>query len=117
MNDGNSCLDSLPKSMCPLCRTGFEAGDIRRLHIDRAQTPLTPTDPSRPDPDGESSQEAHRYQTDITRIVKAGAPASELRALIDNCHLWLKSQPHDQVINTIFTLWCVPAANVWILTA
>lgn len=45
----------------------------------------------------EYSHEARKYQSDITRIVKEGAPASELRTLIDNCHIWLKSQPHDQV--------------------
>jgi hypothetical protein len=44
----------------------------------------------------EYSHEARRYQTDITRIVKVGAPASELRVLIDQCHIWLKTQPHDQ---------------------
>ncbi|KIM81259.1 hypothetical protein PILCRDRAFT_506117 [Piloderma croceum F 1598] len=76
-----SCIDSLSKPICPLCRTGFEGGDIRRLHIDRGQSP---------------SRDAYRYQTDITRIVKQGAPASKLRALIDECHIWLKSQPHDQ---------------------
>jgi RING-type zinc-finger len=84
-----SCIDSLPKPICPLCRTGFEGGDIRRLHIDRGQSPRIPV---------ESLRDAHRYQTDITRIVKQGAPASKLRALIDECHIWLKSQPHDQVI-------------------
>lgn len=100
------CIDTLSKSkpICPLCRTRFESRDIRKLHIDRGQTPrpgaplLSISSPARPGVDIiEYSHEARRFQNDITRIVKEGAPASELRALIDQCHIWLKSQPHDQV--------------------
>jgi len=86
------CLGSL-RNICPLCRTGFEAENVRKLHIDRAETPPI----SKPDLlVVEVSQEARRYQTDITRVVKEGGQASEIRALIDQCHRWLKSQPHDQ---------------------
>lgn len=99
-----SCIDTLSKPICPLCRTRFEARDIRKLHIDRGQTPrpgaplLSMASPARPGVDIiEYSHEARKFQNDITRIVKEGAPASELRALIDQCHIWLKSQPHDQV--------------------
>lgn len=103
----------MPKPICPLCRTGFEAGDIRKLHIDRGLTPrislMTSTDPFG-DSDVDSFQEARRYQTDITRIVKQGAPASKLRVLIDECHIWLKSQPHDQVI-TFFPVY-LPMVDV-----
>jgi hypothetical protein len=106
-----SCIDSLPKPICPLCRTRFESEDIRKLHIDRGQTPHIPLLPfdesSESDEDDEISQEARTYQTDITRIVKEGAPASELRALIDRCHIWLKSQPHNQVTMPIFLPLCL----------
>jgi len=95
----HGCLDSLPKLICPLCRTEFDARDIRKLHIDRAQTPriglVTSTEPTS-DSEVESTQGARKYQSDITRIVKHGAPASDLRALIDKCHIWLKTQPHEE---------------------
>lgn len=96
------CLDSLSKPICPLCRTRFQTQDIRKLHIDRGQTPRIPLlahaePPSTSDEIIEFSHEARRFQTGITRIVKEGAPASELRGMIDKCHIWLKSQPPDQV--------------------
>jgi hypothetical protein len=94
------CLDSLSKPICPLCRNKFQPQDIRKLHIDRGQTPLiTDTETLKPGSEiVEYSHEARRYQTDITRIVREGAPTAELRTLIEECHIWLKSQPYDQVI-------------------
>ncbi|KZP34033.1 hypothetical protein FIBSPDRAFT_720330 [Athelia psychrophila] len=83
-----SCIESLSRPICPLCRTMFEESDVRKLHIDRSQSPRNPT---------AIAHEARRYQQDITRIVKEGAPASELGALISRCHLWLKTQAPDQV--------------------
>lgn len=114
-----SCIESLAKPICPLCRTMFEDGDVRKLHVDRTQSPRVPllTTGSPPNsaavpvpsrsPTGSSisptasSQEARRYQHDITRIVKEGAPASELGTLISRCHMWLKTQAPDQVTTSL----------------
>lgn len=101
----------------------FEESDVRKLHIDRSQSPrvphltsLSPTNagptpsPSRgPNTSGNPTaiaHEARRFQQDITRIVKEGAPASELGALISRCHLWLKTQAPDQVTSLKCTLGC-----------
>lgn len=91
----------------------FEESDVRKLHIDRSQSPrvphLTSSSPTNTGPTPSPSRgpsatgnptaiahEARRFQQDITRIVKDGAPASELGALISRCHLWLKTQAPDQ---------------------
>lgn len=41
--------------------------------------------------------QAHKFQQDIARIMKAETPASELDQFISRCHRWLKTQPPDQV--------------------
>lgn len=96
------CVNSLPKPICPLCRTKFEPQDIRKLHIDRGQTPRPPLASTETVDMAQSLHDARGYQTDITRIVRVGAPASELKALIDQCHIWLKNQPPDQVTMASF---------------
>lgn len=87
----------------------FEESDVRKLHIDNGQSPRVPhltsasptstgptPSPSRAGNPTASAHEARRFQQDITRIVKEGAPASELGKLISRCHLWLKTQAPEQ---------------------
>jgi hypothetical protein len=60
--------------MCPLCRTPFEAQDVRRLHIDRSpqltNRPLASLAPTEVADDTDSM--ARHYQDAITRIVRLG---------------------------------------------
>ena len=98
----------------------FEESDVRKLHIDSSrQSPriphLTSASPTGPTPAPSragnptaSAHEARRFQQDITRIVKEGAPASELGKLISRCHLWLKTQAPEQVTSFPFRPSLVP---------
>ncbi|KAH7926582.1 hypothetical protein BV22DRAFT_1104217 [Leucogyrophana mollusca] len=98
------CLDHLTRHTCPLCRTRFTPQDIRKLHVDRGQTPRVlassvPDEEEDPEPPSSTSAtdaEAKRLQDNITRVVREGAKETELRKVIDECRSWYKTQPADQ---------------------
>jgi hypothetical protein len=85
-----SCLESITTGICPLCRDRYHPLDTRRLHIDiDAQGMADSLD--------ETSIEARRLQNSIARIVKDGSSESHLRALIEECSTFLKTQTRGQV--------------------
>ncbi|KAI0929400.1 hypothetical protein AcW1_009912 [Taiwanofungus camphoratus] len=89
------CLQSLSRQCCPLCRTPFVLSDARKLHIDKGSRPPTP-----PSSLQTYSSEAHchaRHLHDcITRIVREGAPSTEVRDVIEDVREWLLTQPPDE---------------------
>ncbi|EMD36450.1 hypothetical protein CERSUDRAFT_84613 [Gelatoporia subvermispora B] len=78
------CLQLLERHRCPLCRSSFEATDVRRLHVDGAPRNIA------------DCTQAQLFLRHITKVVKEGALASDVRALIQDVRLWLQTQPSDE---------------------
>jgi hypothetical protein len=110
-----SCLQSLTRSKCPICRTEFVTEDIRRIHIDHSPAFLDEHLPSSPRSEASESERSQvkQFQESITRIVRQGdtmsesSPASDkthtqlvivaVREKIDEIRTWLKNQDRDEV--------------------
>ncbi|OCH90199.1 hypothetical protein OBBRIDRAFT_618718 [Obba rivulosa] len=78
------CLQLLEQHRCPLCRTAFEASEVRRLHVDGIPRSIV---------DGSQAQVFLRR---IAKVVHEGALASEVRTLIQEVRSWLQTQPSDE---------------------
>jgi len=89
------CLESIGTGVCPLCRDRFHPRDTRRLHID-IDAQGTP-DSLKAAASVESSTEARKLQDSIARIVKDGSSENHLRALIEECSTFLKTQNRSHV--------------------
>ncbi|KAI0826627.1 hypothetical protein BC628DRAFT_1319753 [Trametes gibbosa] len=89
------CLQSLVRPSCPLCRTPFFEQDVRRLHVDKATLPSS-TPLSSP-PDLESVDRARQFQTQLTRMIRGGATASDLYEVQSELKPWLSTQEPDDV--------------------
>jgi hypothetical protein len=89
------CLESIGTGVCPLCRDRFHPRDTRRLHID-IDAQGTP-DSLKAAASVESSTEARKLQDSIARIVKDGSSENHLRALIEECSTFLKTQNRGHV--------------------
>lgn len=89
------CLQSLVRPSCPLCRTPFYDHDVRRLHVDKATLPSS-TPLSYP-PDLESVDRARQFQTQLTRMIRGGATASDLYEVQSELKPWLSTQEPDDV--------------------
>ncbi|KAL5532464.1 hypothetical protein ACEPAF_6034 [Sanghuangporus sanghuang] len=110
------CLKSLRQHICPLCRSPFEASELRRLHVDRADSQLldgrrTPS-PSRT---GEKHLElpadnalglvddiprATQFERKISDLVLRssftnGVRERGIRELIREIHAFLSTEPRD----------------------
>lgn len=79
------CLQLLEQHRCPLCRTTFEASEVRRLHIDG------------PVRNSSDCSQARSFLGRITKVVREGALASEVRILIQDVRDWLETQPAEEV--------------------
>ncbi|KAL6303766.1 hypothetical protein BKA93DRAFT_734429 [Sparassis latifolia] len=89
------CLQSLTRQCCPLCRKAFAVSDVRRLHVDRANS-SSPLSPDSLDVTEESSQ-CRRFQDRITRIVFEGADNTDIDLFSKEADRWLRTQPSDEV--------------------
>ncbi|KAH9896860.1 hypothetical protein C8Q73DRAFT_429842 [Cubamyces lactineus] len=88
------CLQSLIRPSCPLCRTPFQFSEVRRLHVDKATLPLATPQSSPPDLD--SADRARQFQTQLTRIIRGGATASDMCVVQSELKPWLSTQrPED----------------------
>ena len=121
----HSCLKSLRQHICPLCRSPFEASELRRLHVDSGDPQLldarrTPS-PSRM---GEKRLElpadnALGLVDDIPRATELQRKISDLvlrssftngvrergvRELIHEIHAFLNTEPRDMVCSAVFHL-------------
>lgn len=78
---------------CPICRREYHVNDPVRLHIE-PQTLRGSSD----SPTAESSSDrAAGFQAGITRFIYKGSSAQDLRTFMDQCHVFLKSQPSENV--------------------
>ncbi|KAI0646300.1 hypothetical protein C8Q79DRAFT_659684 [Trametes meyenii] len=87
------CLQSLLQTNCPLCRMPFKPNDVRRLHVDKASLP--PDTPQSYPPDLEMTDRARQFQTQLTRIIRGGATASDLYDVQSELKPWLSTQRPD----------------------
>ncbi|KAI0674290.1 hypothetical protein C8Q78DRAFT_584789 [Trametes maxima] len=87
------CLQSLLQTSCPLCRMTFKPNDVRRLHVDKATLP--PDTPQSYPPDLETTDRARLFQTQLTRIIRGGATASDLYDVQSELKPWLSTQSPD----------------------
>lgn len=111
------CLQSLRQHICPLCRSPFEASDIRRLHVDctdshlnarRAPSPRRTNEPRIELPAHnalglvEEIPRAVQLQRKISDLVLKSSLSSAvrergLRELIQEVHAFLGSEPLEWV--------------------
>ena len=90
------CLEAITSGACPLCREHFHPMETRRLHID-LDCQQSGATPSLTQSAADSNSEARRLQDSIARIVKDGSSEAHLRALIEQCSAFLKTQDRGQV--------------------
>ncbi|KAI0323349.1 hypothetical protein GY45DRAFT_1376390 [Cubamyces sp. BRFM 1775] len=98
------CLQSLIRPSCPLCRTAFQFSEVRRLHVDKATLP--PATPQSSPPDLDSADRARQFQTQLTRIIRGGATASDMSVVQSELKPWLSTQrPEDHAdLRATYTL-------------
>ncbi|KAI0360687.1 hypothetical protein OH77DRAFT_1393838 [Trametes cingulata] len=89
------CLQSLVRPSCPLCRTHFDEHEVRRLHVDKATLP--PATPQLCPPDLDAADRARQFQTQLTRMIRGGATASDLYEVQSELKPWLSTQGPDDV--------------------
>ncbi|KAI0371939.1 hypothetical protein BV20DRAFT_131242 [Pilatotrama ljubarskyi] len=87
------CLQSLIRPSCPLCRTPFHELEVRRLHVDKATLP--PATPQLCPPDLDAADRARQFQTQLTRMIRCGATASDLYEVQSELKPWLSTQGPD----------------------
>ncbi|KAH8110192.1 hypothetical protein DFH11DRAFT_1514738 [Phellopilus nigrolimitatus] len=92
-----SCLRSLRHHNCPLCRSSFDASDVRRLHVDQTQI-------SNNNALGlfDDVPRATQLQNKINDLVlqssfTSGVRESGVRELIQEVHSFLDSEPSERV--------------------
>lgn len=92
----STCIDSLTRLACPLCRSYFDPRAVRRLHIDVAhRTPdVRPSRVGHPDNDVSVSKEDLKDR--IISIVRNGADGGHYQALIQETCAWLKEQTPEE---------------------
>ena len=94
-----SCIDSLTRLACPLCRSYFDPRAVRRLHIDVA--PRTPdVRPARPDNDNVAVSKED-LKDRIISIVRNGADGGHYQALIQETCAWLKEHTPEEVSDLV----------------
>lgn len=92
----HSCLNSLTRSKCPLCRQRFDPRSLVKLHIDSDEA----HSPSHaPEPAVETSDvlEARGFQERIAAAANEGTTEQGVRQLIDECRAFLSQQPRNNV--------------------
>lgn len=68
---------------------------MRKVHVDKATLP--PATPQLYPPDLESADRARQFQTQLTRMIRGGATASDLRDVQSELKPWLSTQGADDV--------------------
>lgn len=100
--NSHSCIDSLTRLACPLCRSYFDPRAVRRLHIDVA--PRTPdVRPARSDNDNVAVSKED-LKDRIISIVRNGADGGHYQALIQETCAWLKEQTPEDVSDHVLAL-------------
>ncbi len=96
----HSCIDSLTRLACPLCRSYFDPRAVRRLHLDVA--PRTPD--VRLVRSGHSGNAVPKedLKDRIISIVRNGADGGHYQALIQETCAWLKEQTPEEVSDLVF---------------
>ncbi|KAI9063653.1 hypothetical protein FKP32DRAFT_692164 [Trametes sanguinea] len=84
------CLNNLSRPHCPLCRATIRGVDIRRLHVDKTNLPLST--PQSPPAELESADRARQFQTQISRIIREGSTASDWHEMHAELKSWLATQ-------------------------
>ncbi|OSD08007.1 hypothetical protein PYCCODRAFT_377232 [Trametes coccinea BRFM310] len=85
-----SCMNSLERPYCPLCRAPIRGVDLRRLHVDKTNLPLTT--PQSPPAELDSADRARQFQTQISRLIREGATASDWHEMHAELKSWLATQ-------------------------
>ncbi len=100
-----SCIDSLTRLACPLCRSYFDPRAVRRLHIDVGpRTPdVHPARVGHPDNDDISVSKAD-LKDRIISIVRNGADGGHYQALIQETCAWLKERTPEEVSDLVLVL-------------
>ncbi|KAI9441341.1 hypothetical protein H4582DRAFT_1811064 [Lactarius indigo] len=101
----STCIDSLTRLACPLCRSYFDPRAVRRLHIDVAlRTPdVRPSRVGHPDNGGVSVSKEDLKER-IISIVRNGADGGHYQALIQETCAWLKEQTPEEVSDLVAIL-------------
>lgn len=68
---------------------------MRKVHVDKATLP--PATPQSYPPDLESADRARQFQMQLTRMIRGGATASDLRDVQSELKPWLSTQGADDV--------------------
>jgi hypothetical protein len=90
----STCIDSLARLACPLCRSYFDPRAVRRLHLDVA--PRTPdVRPAHSDNDNVAVSKGD-LKDRIISIVRNGADGGHYQALIQETCAWLKEHNPEE---------------------
>ncbi|VDC07951.1 unnamed protein product [Peniophora sp. CBMAI 1063] len=89
-----SCIDSFPRLVCPLCRVHFDPRSIRRLHVDLATPQGSPAAPVISTL-GEVDVEKEKLKARLISMVREGADGTRFGNLKGEAEAWLQQQTAD----------------------
>ena len=92
----DSCIDSFPRLVCPLCRVHFDPRSIRRLHVDLATPQGSPAAPVISTL-GEVDVEKEKLKARLISMVREGADGTRFGNLKGEAEAWLQQQTADDV--------------------
>ncbi|CAL1710960.1 unnamed protein product [Somion occarium] len=102
-----SCLHSLDRPRCPLCRQSFDLEEAIRLHIDKpGVSSPTPLLSSPEQPAYEPPSQGKEFLARIMHVVFNGSDPKDVRELLSNVEVWLNTQDRAEYpeLNAMYLL-------------